>query len=53
MQNPTFQPNDEAAENAPHYLDQWIESRDHVNQWDVSVLMVQTQTNTYDSDEVE
>lgn len=50
MQNPTVQPNDDAAERAPRYLDQWLESRDHANQWDVSVLMAQVQTNARDDE---
>ena len=38
MQNPTTQQPEEPADQAPRYLDQLLESRDHANQWDVRVL---------------
>jgi len=40
MQDPTTLWNDENTERAPRYLDQALEPRDHANQWDVSLLML-------------
>lgn len=40
MQNPTTNQSQEIAEAAPRYLDQALELRDHANQWDVSLLML-------------
>lgn len=39
MQNPNPQPVKEMTEPEPRYLDQWLEPRDHANQWDVTALM--------------
>lgn len=40
MQNPNTNQPEEITDAAPRYLDQALESRDHANQWDVSLLML-------------
>jgi hypothetical protein len=44
MQIPITHQLDEIAEHAPCYLDQFLESRDHANQWDVSAFWQETAT---------
>lgn len=48
MQNPTTHQQEEITEPAPRYLDQLLESRDHANQWDVSVLLLEAKLETRD-----
>lgn len=48
MQNPTNHLPEEMTESAPRYLDQLLESRDHANQWDVSMLMLEAKLEARD-----